>query len=110
MDLPKKVKQQIESNIYRYAEAKRAAKTAEDQKKDIKEEVLPLLIAYELKAYSVKGLGKLVQKQSTGSSIKPDKLRLSLLNAGLDIQIIDACIEEASTSWSTPYIDFIAEK
>ena len=110
MDIPKEVRQQIETSMYRYAQVKQAAKEAEEQKKDIKEEILPLMVAYSLKDYTLKGLGKLVQKQSSGASIKAEKLRIALLNRGVVIQVIDACIEEASTSWSTPYIDFIAER
>ncbi len=110
MEIPKKIRQQIEAGMYRYAEAKRAGKEAEDTKKDLKDELLPLLTAYELKDYALKGLGKLMKKTSTGSSIGEKKLRLALLTRGIDIKLIDESIEEAQTTWSTPYIDFIPEK
>jgi len=108
--LPAKIRRQIESAMTRLAQAKADEKNAKTTKSEVKDEILPLMIAYNIKSHEAEGVGKLVQKTNSGSSISADKLRVALLTRGVDPEVITKAIDEATKSWSSPYLDLVIPK
>lgn len=108
--IDQKTREFIEDRMRTYAQAKDQEKSAVKLKKGIAEEVLPLFLAYGLKDHTLPGVGKMVQKTSSGSRIDPEKLKIALLSRGVYPPHIKDAIDEATKSWETPYLDLVSTK
>ena len=77
--------------------------------KEAKGVLLPIMAAYDLKTYGVRGVGTINAKISKGSSINKGKLSEQLLIFGMEPDAIPVIIEESSSTWETEYVEFKAE-
>lgn len=105
--LPKKVQREIETAILTRSTAKGMEIEAKEMTKRVKEILLPLLVAYEIKSCSLPGVGKVASKVNKGSALSEKKLREALLTEGMEATIINRIIKKSSTTWSTEYVDFV---
>ena len=104
--IPAKVRAEIAALVKEKAIASINMKEWKGKSDAAGKQILPLLHAYELKAYSLDGIGTVSAKTARGSAINPEKLKQNLLAAGLKMGRIDAIIKRSSSSWETPYVEF----
>jgi hypothetical protein len=104
--LPVGVKELAEAIIQDLAEIKSKLDPLEKLKKLKGKELLPMLVAFEVKKHVMEDVGTVYQKTSSGSKIDSTKLRQALALKGVDTDIIVWAIMQATSSWSTEYVEF----
>ena len=93
----------VSMHIRKMADAQAIIKDAEQDKKNAKEAILPILQAHEMKSYK-NGYGTVTRAVSKGSTISKDKLVLALATRGIDADIIAQAIEESERTWESEYL------
>lgn len=92
------------------AQMSRAAaliKEGEDIKKTVKELILPIMSAHDLKSFG-SDMGTLSCPSGFGSAIDATKLATVLLDRGIEADQIPAIIEKATKRWFYTYVAFKA--
>lgn len=110
MAIPAKVARQLNNAVKDRARGKALEDEAKILIEGAKNVLLPLMSAYDIETYELKGVGKVGRRLSKGSSINKGKLRENLLIEGIDIAVIDKVIESSSSVWSKEYVQFNVEK
>jgi hypothetical protein len=104
--MPAKLKATLEKAMRVRAKAKALEDEAKVLKRDSNDTLLPLMMAHNLKDYSVEGLGKVIVKTSSGSSIDKKVLIEQMLLEGVNPNAVNRIVERSSRSWSTDYVEF----
>lgn len=106
--------QELKSTLDRATIAMAKAKSLIDEgeaiKKDVKEQVLPLMASFGVKSNTVDGVGSIGLRKGSGSSVNPKALTVALLEHGLDPKAIEGIIAQATKKWSYDYVEFRAPK
>ena len=110
VQIPAKVRREIEEAIKIRARASALEAEAKDLKTRANTTLLPLLSAYEIKKYTIEGLGTAYSKTASGSSVNGQKMLEQLLMAKIPVDQAKEMIENASTTWNTPYTEFKGTK
>lgn len=104
--IPTSVKRTLHAAIKRRAKGKAMESEAKELITGAKADILPILAAYDVPKYELKGVGIVAQRVNRGSAINAGKLREELLLAGVDPLVIEKCIRKATKSWQSEYVEF----
>lgn len=100
------IKKQIEETIRLRARAKNLESEAKTIIKHCKSVLLPIMTAYEIEKYKLKGVGEIALRTNKGNNIDATKLKEALLLHGHTMEEIKQIMFVASSSWETEYIGF----
>ena len=92
------------------AKAKALIDEGEMIKKDVKEQILPLMASFGVKVNELAGVGKMSFRTGGGSSVNPKTLTEVLLNRGMEPGEVVEVIEAATKSWTYDYVEFKGAK
>lgn len=106
--------QELKSTLDRATIAMAKAKALIDEgeaiKKDVKEQVLPLMASFGVKSNPVTGVGTISLRKGSGSSLNPQLVTVALLEKGLTPEEIKGIIDKATKSWSYDFVEFRVPK
>lgn len=91
-------------------EQRRAAKSLEDQAKEMKEAangtIAPIMEKHEIKSFSIPGVGAVTRVEQERATLNKDKLKTELLSMGFTVDQVTELIERSSTKSSSVSIQF----
>lgn len=106
----KELKATLDRATIAMAKAKALIDEGETIKKDVKEQVLPLMASFGVKSNPVEGVGVISLRKGSGSAINPQLLTVALLEKGIPAEEIQPLIEGATKKWSYDFVEFRAPK
>lgn len=75
-------------------------------KKDVKEQILPLMASFGIKSNAIHGVGTISFRSGGGSTINPQLLTVILLEKGIPAEEIPPLLEKATKRWSYDFVEF----
>ncbi len=105
-ELPQDVVKEIQKATSMRAKAKMHEEEAVTLKDQANEILLPMMKAFDVGKYHVKGVGYVATRAKSGWSINEKKLRENMVLAGIDPDTVETVIGSSTTSWSTEYVEF----
>ena len=104
--LPTKIRREIEMAMKVQSRSKGMEDEAKILKQSAKDILLPLLSAYDLKNYTLEGVGKTTYTKKEGSSINEANLKEAMLVEGISVKVINKIMKKAKKFWSSEFVSF----
>jgi glycerol uptake facilitator-like aquaporin len=92
------------------AKAKALIDEGEAIKKDVKEQILPLMASFGVKTSVLVGVGSIGFRSGGGSTINPQALTVALLERGFDAEDAVNIIAASTKSWTYDFVEFRGPK